>query len=70
MLNADGTLTVLEAGTPRGASQKYVPGDLLRVAVESGKVRYYRNGTLLYDKPLSARDVLAGGHVSTSWVPP
>ncbi|XXF76244.1 PKD domain-containing protein [Myxococcaceae bacterium GXIMD 01537] len=51
LLNADGTLSVLEAGNPRGTPQRYEPADVLRIAVESGKVRYYRNGTLLYENP-------------------
>jgi len=32
----------------RGTFGTFVSGDHLRVAVEGGVVRYYRNGTLLY----------------------
>ncbi len=43
-----GTVQVYESGTYRGQFGSYAPGDRLRVALESGVVRYYRNGTLLY----------------------
>ena len=35
----------------RGTSTRYAQGDALRVAVESGRVRYYQNGQLLYENP-------------------
>ena len=39
---------IYEKGTYRGSFGAYASGDTLRVAVESGVVKYYRNGTLLY----------------------
>ncbi|HEY0380275.1 MAG TPA: S8 family serine peptidase [Pyrinomonadaceae bacterium] len=50
---SDGTIYIYESGTPRsqGGSQSfgtYVAGDLFRVAVEGGFVKYYKNTTLLY----------------------
>ena len=39
---------IYEKGTYRGAFGAYASGDKLKVAVESGVVKYYRNGTLLY----------------------
>ena len=39
---------IYEKGTYRGSFGAYAPGDKLKVAVESGVVKYYRNGTLLY----------------------
>jgi RHS repeat-associated protein len=44
----NGTLEVLESGTIRGSVGSYSVGDVLKVVVKSGIVKYYRNGTLLY----------------------
>ncbi len=43
-----GGLYVYESGTYRGYFGTYAVGDRLRVAVEAGVVRYYRNNALLY----------------------
>jgi hypothetical protein len=43
-----GQLFVFEKGTNRGSFGAYVAGDKIKVAVESGVVKYYRNNTLLY----------------------
>lgn len=45
---ASGNLDVQENGTYRYLGATYVAGDVLRVAVESGAVKYYKNGVLLY----------------------
>jgi hypothetical protein len=45
---ASGDLDAQENGTYRPLGTKYAVGDVLRVAVEGGKVKYYKNGTLLY----------------------
>ena len=43
------TLFVYEGGTARTASLgTYATGDILKVAIESGVVKYYQNDTLLY----------------------
>lgn len=42
------TFLVSEGGTYRTGSISYVRGDRLRVSIESGTVKYYKNGTLLY----------------------
>ncbi|MET0553063.1 MAG: chitobiase/beta-hexosaminidase C-terminal domain-containing protein, partial [Vicinamibacteria bacterium] len=47
-LDSDGTVKVHESGVTRGTYGSYVNGDLLRVEVRDGFVRYLRNGTLLY----------------------
>ena len=47
-LTASGGLQVYERGTLRGSFGPYVTGDRLRVEIESGVVRYRRNGALLY----------------------
>lgn len=57
-LTADSNVYIYERGTCNygavgaGCSMQvntsYVAGDIFRVAVESGKVKYYKNGTLLY----------------------
>ena len=45
---ADGGLYVYEGGTSRGYFGPYTTGDLLKVSIEGGQVKYRRNGTLLY----------------------
>jgi hypothetical protein len=45
---ADGNLYVYEGGVYKAGLGPYASGDHLRVAVESGTVRYRKNGTLLY----------------------
>jgi probable HAF family extracellular repeat protein len=45
---ADSRLYVYEGGANRGPVSGYVPGDVLRVAVAGGVVKYYRNGTRVY----------------------
>ena len=44
----DGKIYIYEKGIYRGSFGAYASGDKLKVAVESGVVKYYRNGTLLY----------------------
>jgi RHS repeat-associated protein len=48
-----GTLKIYEKGTYMGSFGSYSVGDVLRVAVESGTVKYYRNSTLLYTSGVS-----------------
>ena len=45
---APGTLYVFEKGVNKGAFGSYATGDLLRVAVVGGVVKYSRNGTVFY----------------------
>ncbi len=45
--STSGILYVIENGTGKGTFS-YVTGDVLRVAVDSGVVKYYKNGVLLY----------------------
>ena len=47
-LGASQSLSVYESGVMRGAYGTYAPSDRLRVAVESGTVKYSRNGTVVY----------------------
>ncbi|MEO5951575.1 MAG: hypothetical protein ABIQ44_03815, partial [Chloroflexia bacterium] len=44
----DGSLYVFESGTNKGLVGRYTTGDALKVAIESGQIKYYKNGTLLY----------------------
>ena len=44
-----GPVLIYEGGNLRGYFGSYSPGDRSRVAVESGRVRYYRNGELLHE---------------------
>jgi hypothetical protein len=44
----NGTLEVLESGTNRGTHGSYSVGDVLKVAVVGGVVKYYRNNTVIY----------------------
>jgi hypothetical protein len=48
-LGGGGDLHVFEAGQSRGRFGTYGANDRLRVAVEGGRVRYYKNGALLYE---------------------
>ena len=43
-----GTIYIFEGGTSRGTFGSYTAGDVLRVGVEGGVVKYRKNGTLLY----------------------
>jgi hypothetical protein len=47
-LRQGGTLQIYEKGVLKGSFGTYAPGDLFRVSLWAGVVRYYRNGTLLY----------------------
>ncbi|MDP3696740.1 MAG: Ig-like domain-containing protein [Candidatus Taylorbacteria bacterium] len=55
----DGNLYLYENGNPRpgtlvnGSWSPYVAGDIFRVAVESGVVRYYKNKVLLYTSSIA-----------------
>jgi len=65
---------VYEGGANRGCIVPYVAGDRLRVGVEGGVVKYYRNGTVFYTSsvaptyPLIADTTLntAGGQVGSA----
>ena len=46
--DGSGNLTIYESGNNRGTVGTYVGTDQLKVAVENGVVKYYRNSTLLY----------------------
>ena len=52
-LDSNGTYQIMESGNSRGTYPAYVIGDVFRIAVENGFVRYYRNGILLYISALS-----------------
>jgi alpha-tubulin suppressor-like RCC1 family protein len=43
-----GQLMAYEKGVHRGSFGPYASGDVLRISTESGTVRYWRNGALLY----------------------
>ena len=43
-----GTIFIYEGGISRGTFGSYTTGDVLRVAVEGGVVKYRKNGVLLY----------------------
>ncbi len=47
-LYASGPLRVYEKGILKGIFSTYATGDRLRVSVESGVVKYYRNGVVFY----------------------
>jgi hypothetical protein len=42
------TVAIYESGTSRGTFSTYVSGDLFKIAVEAGVIKYYQNGNLLY----------------------
>jgi len=47
-MDGGGGLSIYESGNLRGSFGSYAASDHLKVAVENGVVKYYRNGTLLY----------------------
>jgi hypothetical protein len=47
LLGSGGTSSVWENGTYR-ASAAYRTGDIFRIAIERGVVKYYKNGALIY----------------------
>lgn len=49
---ANGEAAVFERGVYRG-EVAYVTGDVFRVAIQSGYVRYYKNGVLFYTSSTS-----------------
>ena len=50
---ADGTLAVYESGAQKWSGGSYVTGDVLKVAVENGVVKYYNNSALLYTSAIT-----------------
>jgi hypothetical protein len=73
---AGGTLKVYENGLLKGNFGTYAVGDVLKVAVESGVVKYYRNGGLVYTSSASPTYPLlvdtsinsTGGRVSNVYI--
>ena len=62
----DGTASVYESGASRGSFGPYATGDVFRVALEGGVIKYRKNGTLfdarMYVSPLvDARGQQTGG---------
>ena len=47
-LTAGGTVQVYESGVYRGDFGAYATGDVFRVALEGGAIKYRKNGTLFY----------------------
>ena len=47
-MGGSGDLYIYESGTDRGYNGVYAASDRLKVAVEGGVVKYYRNGALVY----------------------
>ena len=47
-VDGSGGLSIYESGNLRGSFGTYAASDRLKVAVEGGVVKYYRNGTLVY----------------------
>jgi RHS repeat-associated protein len=52
-LEGSGTVYINEGATPRGSFGSYAAGDVFRVAVEGGVVKYRKNGALLYASNVS-----------------
>jgi hypothetical protein len=53
LYQAAGQVGIYAAGTSRGCFGTYTSGDVLRVGVESGVVKYKRNGTVVYTSTVS-----------------
>jgi hypothetical protein len=47
-LRSDGLIEIYESGSSRGSYGTYITGDRFRIAIENGRVKYYRNGVLIY----------------------
>jgi hypothetical protein len=47
-LTNSGALQIYESGAARGTFGTYATGDILKITVESGIVKYFQNGNLLY----------------------
>ena len=52
-LENNGNLRVYESGSDRGGFGNFINGDILRIAVNTNIVRYYKNGTLIYTSNLT-----------------
>lgn len=48
VLGTNKRFTIYEKGAWKLGNQAYANGDILRIAVENNKVKYYRNGNLVY----------------------
>jgi alpha-tubulin suppressor-like RCC1 family protein len=48
VLHSDGSVEVSESGTSRGLFGTYLSGDIFRVELTAGTMRYYQNGTNFY----------------------
>ena len=53
VLAENGKYTIYEKGSWRAGNKSYATGDILRIAVENNKVKYYRNGTLVYTSTIT-----------------
>jgi len=65
-LNPSGNLQVYEMGVNQGSFGSYATGDVVRVAVESGVVKYRRNGALLYTSTAATYPLLVDTSLYTT----
>jgi RHS repeat-associated protein len=64
--DGSGNLTIYESGNNRGTVGTYTGTDKLKVAVEGGVVKYYRNATLLYTSTVAPQyPLLVDSSIST-----
>ena len=49
----NGSLQIFESGTNKGTFGNYAVGDVMRVAIEGGRVNYYRNNILFYTSTIA-----------------
>lgn len=54
-MHASDILYVYEVGKRKGAFGTYSPADILKVAIEGGTVKYYRNSTLFYTSTVAPK---------------
>jgi len=67
-MDGGANLAVYESGTYRGNFGPYAASDRLRVAVEGGIVKYYRNGVLLYTSTVAPQyPLLVDTSLNTVW---
>ena len=48
-LRDDGQFSILESGNQKGSFGAYAAGDVFRVEVVNDEVRYYKNGSVVYE---------------------
>lgn len=66
-LLSNGQIQVYESGSNRGGFGNYQTGDVFRIQVENGQVKYYQNGVNFYNSPtLPTLPLVADASINTT----